>query len=53
LELIKKDTPMNSESSESSEETIARLTARVFMLESLIDRILEEVKKIKLVVDGE
>jgi hypothetical protein len=30
---------MNSESSETAEEAIARLTARVFMLESLIDRI--------------
>jgi len=37
---------------ESPEETIARLTARVLMLESLLTRISDEVKKIIRVMDN-
>jgi hypothetical protein len=38
--------------SESPEETIARLTERVFTLESLLTRISDEVKKIIRVMDN-
>lgn len=37
---------------ESPEETITRLTARVFMLESLLTQISDEVKKIIQVMDN-